>query len=383
MNRNMNTSIYVPESTKELLSCLSDPNVKKFLSLLSNADVNLMDVAKEYSKPSASKSNPSFDAHGRKTGLKSDGKPIPHTADPIKDINVIKRIQEYFITQTSVRDYALFTLGICFGLRIGDLLSLHFYDIMDSKETYKKYIQIHEDKTNKLNKIAITDLAIKTIQKYIEYLNVTEGGFRLNDYIFRSRKPRQTNDSYEEEGQSPLTPARVHQIFKKAAKDLNLNFNFSTHTLRKTFSYWSIKLNEGNTETLYTLQAALNHSDTRTTLKYAGITQDNVDKIRNDVSSFIENSDTECSKVIIDNNSTYVDSSYIPEATSDQTCIDHDEDILLNEDDLISKIDDIDLDDECIDEDDYSFSMLLQDELDRIDSLFEEREQELFNLMDI
>ena len=43
--------------------------------------------------------------------------------------------------------------------------------------------------------------------------------------------------------------------------------HISTHTLRKTFSYWSLKLNSGDAEALYTLQSALNHSDTRNTLK--------------------------------------------------------------------------------------------------------------------
>ena len=310
---NTNTKVFVPDSTKELLTCLSDPNVKKFLSLLSMADTNLIEVAKEYSKPTQKKNSIAFDSHGRKTGLKSDGKPIPHSADPIKDINTIKMIQEYFLNQNSIRDYTIFTLGICFGLRIGDLLSLHFYDVMENETTFKKYIQIHEDKTNKLNRITITDLAIQTIKKYINYLDHEYGGFRLNDYLFRSRKPRQTTD-YDDEGQSPLTPARVHQILKLAAKDLNLNFNFSTHTLRKTFSYWALRLNEGDTEALYTLQSALNHSDPRTTLKYSGITQDNVDKMRGDVSSFFNGSNTESSSASTVKDNLEDNYVYIPEA---------------------------------------------------------------------
>lgn len=289
---NNSTQVFIPESTKQLLQYLADPKIKGFLSLLSQENVGIAAITKQCNQPKAKKENRAVDSHGRKTGLKSNGIPVAHEADSIKDINIIRQIQDYFLTQTSVRDYALFTLGICFGLRIGDLLSLHFYDLMDSKTTFKKYLKIHEDKTDKLNKIAITDLAVKTLQKYIDYLTVTEGDFKLTDYLFRSRKGRQSNDTYDEEGQSPLTVQRAWQIFKGAAKALSLDFNFSTHTLRKTFSYWSIKLNEGDTESLYTLQAALNHSDARTTLKYAGITQENVDKLRNDVSSIIEEAGT-------------------------------------------------------------------------------------------
>ena len=289
---NNSTQVFIPESTKQLLQYLADPKIKGFLSLLSQENVGIAAITKQCNQPKAKKENRAVDSHGRKTGLKSNGIPVAHEADSIKDINIIRQIQDYFLTQTSVRDYALFTLGICFGLRIGDLLSLHFYDLMDSKTTFKKYLKIHEDKTDKLNKIAITDLAVKTLQKYIDYLTVTEGDFKLTDYLFRSRKGRQSNDTYDEEGQSPLTVQRAWQIFKGAAKALSLDFNFSTHTLRKTFSYWSIKLNEGDTESLYTLQAALNHSDARTTLKYAGITQENVDKLRNDVSSVIEEAGT-------------------------------------------------------------------------------------------
>lgn len=237
------------------------------------------------SAASKAKSNPPTDSHGRLTGLKNNNIPVPHAADPIRNPEDIKHIQEYFLRKNEIRNYALFNLGICLGLRIGDLLSLHFSDLMNSKTSFKQYIEIYEDKTNKLNRLYITPMIVSTMRLYIGYLDETEG-FRMTDYLFKSRKTRWSE--YSDEQQSPLTPQAVHTILKRMANDLGLQGNISTHTLRKTFSYWSLKLNQGDTESLYTLQSALNHSDTRTTLKYAGITQENVDHLRSDVSNFFQ-----------------------------------------------------------------------------------------------
>lgn len=265
MNSFQNTQVYITPFGQKMLKALMAKN-------------------NQQSMPST-KNLPPMDPHGRLTGLKSDGVPTAHAADPLKSPEDIKHIQEYFLRRNEIRNYTLFNLGICFGLRIGDLLSLHFSDLMTSKSTFKQYLEIYEDKTNKRNRIFIVPMVISTMKLYIDYLEETEG-FRLTDYLFKSRKTRW--NEYSDEQQSPITPQAVHTILKKAAKDLGLQGNISTHTLRKTFSYWSLKLNEGNTEALYTLQSALNHSDTRVTLKYAGISQDNVDHLRSDVSNFFE-----------------------------------------------------------------------------------------------
>lgn len=273
-NMYQDAQVYLTDMGRKLLSSFAKANHADLPPLFPQKD--------EIQKRSAKHK---MDIHGRPTGLKSNRIPVAHAADPLRDPEDIRRFQEYFLRKGDVRGYTLFTLGICFGLRIGDLLSLHFYDLMTTKSSFKRYVEIYEDKTNKLNRIFITPLAVSAMETYIEYLNQT-AGFRMTDYLFKSRKTRW--QEYGEEEQSPLTPQAVHTILKKAARDLGIQGNISTHTLRKTFSYWSLKLNSGDAEALYTLQSALNHSDTRNTLKYAGISQDNVDALRSDVSQFFQ-----------------------------------------------------------------------------------------------
>ena len=61
------------------------------------------------------------------------------------------------------------------------------------------------------------------------------------------------------------------------------------HTLRKTFAYWTIRLHPDNTEVMITLQEMLNHSSMRTTLRYAGITDNDYRNMYNDIGNFITN----------------------------------------------------------------------------------------------
>ena len=49
-----------------------------------------------------------------------------YAPDPIKDINDINRILDYFLSHGQYRNLLLFTMGINFGLRCGDLLKLKF-----------------------------------------------------------------------------------------------------------------------------------------------------------------------------------------------------------------------------------------------------------------
>ena len=61
----------------------------------------------------------------------------------------------------------------------------------------------------------------------------------------------------------------------------------STHSTRKTFGYWSVKLHPYDVTTVDKLQGIFSHSDRNTTLKYIGISREDEKKIFCDIGDFI------------------------------------------------------------------------------------------------
>ena len=169
----------------------------------------------------------------------------------IKDKRQIEKMKR---SLTNERDLLLFTLGINTGLRISDLLGLRVKDVIGD------VISIREAKTGKLRVATLNETASKAIKTYLSNNKLTD-----NDFIFRSRKGKN----------QPISRVQAWTILNKAAKRAKLNINIGTHTLRKTFGYWAYK--QGIDITL--LQQVFNHSAPSITLRYIGITQDDIKSV--------------------------------------------------------------------------------------------------------
>ena len=172
--------------------------------------------------------------------------------EPFKNLNDIQKLKSYFKIH-NLRDYTIFVVGINVGLRAGDLLSLKVSDVRDKDVAY-----IMEEKTRKHRRFEINDSAAIAIRYY---LNKTK--LKNDDYLFPSRK-----------GNTPLTTQSLHRIINKAVEDCEIEGNFGTHSLRKTFGYHiyinNIKENPG---IVHVLQKIFNHTSESTTLNYIGITK--------------------------------------------------------------------------------------------------------------
>ena len=146
--------------------------------------------------------------------FKSNGKRKAHAADPIRSYDDFKAIQDYYLGKGRVRDWALWTIGVSLGLRISDLLSLRFGNIIDKdKKTFKSRIQIYEKKTGKLNDCLITESVIRAMERYLDSI---KWQFDLDDFLFPSHKTK--SKMYEECG---------WRILSSAGKALNLPLNIS------------------------------------------------------------------------------------------------------------------------------------------------------------
>lgn len=153
----------------------------------------------------------------------------------------------------SERDYILFLMGINTGLRAGDLLALKVKDVR-----HKKQIVILEGKTKKTRKLNLANI-YDEIQQYIQTLD--------SEWLFPSRK-----------GDKPISVTQAYRQLNKAAEMADIENGIGTHTMRKTFGYWFYK----QTKDIAKLQHILNHSTPAITLRYIGITEEEIEESLND-----------------------------------------------------------------------------------------------------
>jgi integrase len=175
---------------------------------------------------------------------------------PIRDYELITDMKWSLKKWCGDRDYILFLLGINTGLRVSDLLNLKVKDIKR-----KKKITVKEGKTEKPRIIHLTNI----YEELNEYIKTVDG----KEWLFPSRK-----------GDKPITRIQAYRQLNKAAKMVDIEDGIGTHTMRKTFGYWHYK----QFKDVGQLQMILNHAHPEITLKYIGIT---AEEIENNLNHFV------------------------------------------------------------------------------------------------
>jgi len=204
----------------------------------------------------------------KKQGWQGRGKACPHkdksiTVEPLRDTDDIKAIKEYL--KDRPRDLAIFTLGINTGLRGKDILSLKYKTILRADGSLRKRISIRESKTKKIKKFI---LSIKVRSALATLIPDDTDEIDLNQYVFPSRK-------LNKKGTYRMSIQRLHQLVNQWADGAGIEGHFGSHTLRKTFSYFLLKKGAD----IHLLMKILNHSSPAVTLRYAGIEQEDIDKV--------------------------------------------------------------------------------------------------------
>lgn len=205
-------------------------------------------------------------------------KPTP--AEPIRSREDFNAIATYLHTQgrpyNRQRNYTLFICGVTLGLRVGDLLRLTVDDVWDCEHNCPRHrVIIINEKTGKRTNDLITPLAAGAITALIEEMrsrtmNVLKPGWPL----FQSmRSPKGVPQ--------PLDETQVWRILNQAAKECGIKEHISTHSLRKTYGYAA---NHAMTEAglpagqvMETLQNKFHHSSQSITMRYIGLSQEQID----------------------------------------------------------------------------------------------------------
>ena len=173
---------------------------------------------------------------------------MKHLVEPIRSLEEVKAIENYL--STNPRNHLLFVLGTNSGLRISDILALNVGDVKG-----KSHIELKEKKTNKFKKFPINSKLKRLISEFVK-------GKDPESPLFYSRK------------HCRLCSVQVYRILKDACVRVGINYNVGTHSMRKTFGYHHYK----KFNNVAMLQCILNHSHPQVTLRYIGISQDEIDQ---------------------------------------------------------------------------------------------------------
>lgn len=148
----------------------------------------------------------------------------------------------------------LIAIGSFWGLRISDILSLKWEQVIDRDE-----LELIEHKTKKTREIKIN----AQLKQHIKdcYENVRPR--KADEHVFISQKG------------SVYSIQRINVILKDMKSKYNIKIkNFSTHSLRKCFGREIFLRSEGNAElAIVKLSQLFNHSNPAITRRYLGISQ--------------------------------------------------------------------------------------------------------------
>lgn len=174
----------------------------------------------------------------------------------MKEVEAVKQIEQVqAITFLLEKHYSkqfsdIWSLGINLALRITDLLSITKEQVNLSTGT----ISIVEDKTGKHATIKLNDKALAIVKELMNN----------NTYLFESTSRNVTTTKH-------LSRQAVAQAFKAVGEVVGVHLG--THSMRKTRGYHLYK----RTNDIASVMKMLRHSNQGTTLKYIGITQEDID----------------------------------------------------------------------------------------------------------
>lgn len=185
--------------------------------------------------------------------------------EPIRDKKKISQIKNQLRGEGRYRDLLLFTIGINTALRVSDLVKLRVSDFVDSDGSPKTFFDVKEQKTDKARRVTINEAMATAFGEYCAaYPDICDNS---DNFLFFNVKRL----NYSE----PIKRGMVWLVLSDICKAVGLKGNFGAHTLRKTWGYHA----RMNGVPLSHIMKILNHSSEETTLRYLGITADELAEV--------------------------------------------------------------------------------------------------------
>lgn len=210
----------------------------------------------------------------KKKGKKSEVLPF--------EVDDIKKMAAYFQSHEMWLHYLCFVIGLNLARRINDTLSLKWENFFDPKtgKFRDDILEIKEDKTDKLANPRINSACRAAIKLYIEKTgcDVTKNNYTVPVFMQLTGTHKGT----------VLSDSGYLKSLKKVAAAVGIEYNVGTHSPRKTFGMMSRMLHLGDYDSMELLQTIYNHSSTKITKSYIGLTKKKIDTYYDDMGNFFD-----------------------------------------------------------------------------------------------
>lgn len=198
------------------------------------------------------------------------------------EVQDVKRLLDWFESKGQWTHYLALTFSCNMARRIGDTLSLKWENLYDptNGKMRKDILEICEDKTDKLANPHINSAVRNAIEKYIDNTRCKPMKDGYQHYVFEQLSGTHRGNV--------LTPDAHLKALKKAGSEIGIEYNIGTHSGRKFFGMMSRQLHPSDYDSMEILQTIYNHSDTKTTKHYIGLTRKKMDQYYDDLGNFFD-----------------------------------------------------------------------------------------------
>lgn len=197
---------------------------------------------------------------------------------PFWNLDDIRKMTECFDEKKQYHWRLAFMLSLLMGRRIGDTISLKWYDLFTKTGKKRKYLEIEEQKTEKVSYVLIPDLAWKEIKLYIKRKNIDPSKDNYEGNVFPGTVS---------EGKKDRRDDAYRKAFLANAEECQVEYRVNTHSTRKSFGYYGVKLHPYDPANVDILQKFFNHATRAQTLDYIGLSQEKQDKYSSDWSNVL------------------------------------------------------------------------------------------------
>ena len=258
---------------------------------------------------------------------------------PFWNMSDIKNVVEWFEKNEEWDGYLITLLELLLGRRIGDTVMMKWSDLYYENGNRKNEIDtIEEQKTGKITNLPVSNMVWEAVDNYLSHVNVNPMK-HYDEYIFQyqpktdwinrriwdvydfddieewcrqlnkdfsdKRKEKIITEFHKQKKYLSLGDYLYYEVeyndivkwqtddyrkkLKKVVEDVGIQYQVSSHSLRKSFGYWIHKTHPFDPDCLLSLQKLFNHTDLQTTMNYIGLTEEKNRQLINDHGEFIHN----------------------------------------------------------------------------------------------
>lgn len=177
----------------------------------------------------------------------------------LKDMQDVQRMAQWLRDNKHPKYLLAFVLDLNLGLRANELLSLRTQDLFapDGTVRMNEPVVVWQSKNAKHRALWLNEACKRALEAHF---------------------PHRTPSTYHKGWLLPngrgehITYRQLQKVWKQAALACNVQRNFGTHSLRKTFGYNQYRENGD----IASLQGIFGHSSSAVTLRYIGVTEEDV-----------------------------------------------------------------------------------------------------------